>query len=736
MRNYHQKNNDLGTYASLASVWSKHPTGAHQGDYIHVGNDLYVWDELHHNWMLDTYTNTDSYLLLQQAGDLHLMGDLRVGGRMDICHHTRFKGDVTVEGNLDCHHLTGHDKGLFLSEEALRLAVPKPRKGDWALVGSQRHVQLWQCPNGHWEWVGDVDLGNTFNLDAYNIACGIVDDIARQGYVFGGVADPTTNPHEPLDHNVFYITSEPGVYVHFGNIDVQYISALMWTVNTNHNGQWTAKAILKEVFVNTDNIADGAVSLEKTTGIIPLVQEEASARAIADSVLQRQIDQIEGAMVRSISVNSGARKLPTMDGNINLVLPSGGGEADETIANQVSTNTGNIETLQQAVADLQEAQQGAVSRNIVLVQWWQSAEPTPGDSGTHWMQTPQRLLHVSDGTQWQDEQLREDAVYVDLSHDKILACDDELVLREIAGTRGERVVVVDYWSPILPQSGSLEHGQVAYDTTLKKLYTWDAEQVNWVEMDASKSSLYINASNNAAYRWDAAQGKMTQLAGTVIDSTLSPSSTNPVQNKKVYEAIHSIEEDINGLSYQWEIGDVPVVQDWDTVPLAGAAVGDLWKDGEYLKWYDGSSWRIFNNPKIVMRSGVATPYLYIYGMGFSVLGSSSSEDEGESGGGGGSTPIDIDEELQRIVEQLGEIVDDFACHDDLGRTKGIAAAEDGGDEEGLPMYHTIDDNEDQFRIGTTYLYKESDGEGGFTFKPVWYIGNDTWVYADGTVVEI
>ena len=45
MRNIHQHTYDLGEFASLACAWSALPQGGRPGDYIHIGADLYAWDE-------------------------------------------------------------------------------------------------------------------------------------------------------------------------------------------------------------------------------------------------------------------------------------------------------------------------------------------------------------------------------------------------------------------------------------------------------------------------------------------------------------------------------------------------------------------------------------------------------------------------------------------------------------------------------------------------------------------
>ena len=365
----HKYKNNLGRFISLACVWSTYPCGGNQGDFLTIGHKTYIWDKEQHNWILDTYANSDSYALLHQTGDLMLLGDLRVGGKAVVRRRAVFKDDVIIEGQLICRHTKGKDKGLFDSFDSLNAAVPCPHTGDWALVGTNATPQLWTCQqNRQWQLQGTVALSDSFNLDGYNLARDIVGDLAAMGYVFGGVADVSTNPHTPPNYNVVYLTSQPGRYTNFDNIEVKYLSALMWNHDPNmaKGGYWTAHAILGKVFVNTENIADGAVTtgkiangavttekiangavtLDKTAGLTNYVDEhiamETQARASALNALSSAIARIDGQAVKSVSVNSGEKKFPDDNGNVNLVIAQGGGGGDEDLAAQVEANTSAI----------------------------------------------------------------------------------------------------------------------------------------------------------------------------------------------------------------------------------------------------------------------------------------------------------------------------------------------------------------------------------------------------------
>ena len=83
--------------------------------------------------------------------DLDLYGNLRVGGDAVFQQHVTVKGDLRIEGLLQCRYLQSHDKGLFISVEALHAVVPTPCPGDWALVADAASLQLWQCSSpGIW----------------------------------------------------------------------------------------------------------------------------------------------------------------------------------------------------------------------------------------------------------------------------------------------------------------------------------------------------------------------------------------------------------------------------------------------------------------------------------------------------------------------------------------------------------------------------------------------------------
>ena len=550
MRNIHQKKNDLGRFDSLEHLWRRLPNGASSGDYAHIGNEIFIWDEHQRNWMLDTCFNTDSYLLLEQSGDLDLMGDLRVGGRLTARHHARFKGDVTIEGKLDCKLIKQHDRGFFPDTETLMHIVPSPTKGDWALVGTDERPQLWQCTTyGEWERVGETNLENAFNLEAYNKVHDIVENIANMGYVFQGVAQPETNPHCPNDHNVFYLSSQPGKYIYFDNIEVRMVSVLLWTMEENGQGGWKAKPLLGDFIVDTSNIQDGAVTIEKTTGIKEYIDENDEENSLAIDRLKNRLVGDEQQMVKSITINGteNTKNRPDQNGNVNLVIAAGGGEEGESLADQVQQNSNDIADIKDQLEDFLLNEDSS----IVIVDLWLHDNPETyyvQPSGTTWYDPVSKKLYVSDGSEWQETALDTDKVYVDTANNRILGFDG-VDLWVIVANQGDKrqVIVCKVWlgrSPSdtqFPAGTVFAQGDCAYDYNHKQLYEYNTGTSSWQTKQLDNSCIYVSTSQNTAYRWDNAVGDMVAISqGVTVDTVLSATSTNPVQNKVINKEVSSI----------------------------------------------------------------------------------------------------------------------------------------------------------------------------------------------------
>ena len=77
-----------------------------------------------------------------------------------------------------------------------------------------------------------------------------IDSLGRY-FQFAGGAMPTDDPGTP-DQNVCYLATEPGLYVHFGNIRIENeeVALLFW------NGEWRKNSVLmgiREVYASVDN---------------------------------------------------------------------------------------------------------------------------------------------------------------------------------------------------------------------------------------------------------------------------------------------------------------------------------------------------------------------------------------------------------------------------------------------------------------------------------------------------
>lgn len=362
MKNF-QKLNDLGHYGSMTHVWQTLPEGGHPGDFLHIGTTEYWWDPAQGNWRADVYPNTDGYRLLHQEGDVAVTNDLRVGGRLSVTQNARYQRDVTIEGTLIYSHLRGMDCGLYANVARLHEAWPSPRRGQWALVGeTPGNMALYACDIcGTWSLLSQGQtLADAFSLDAYDAARQVVDDIVASGYIFCGVATTdTVNPHQPADHNVFYLSSGAGTYVNFGALQVRRLSALLWDCHADPDcdgvaeGQWRAQAILDGVFVFAENIAPGALTLDKAPEIQQyvdaLIETERTERQSGQASLEANLQMMGSRMVRSLRVNDGERIWPDSEGTVSLEVPATTttvvNPIDEETLRQVESNTTDIATI-------------------------------------------------------------------------------------------------------------------------------------------------------------------------------------------------------------------------------------------------------------------------------------------------------------------------------------------------------------------------------------------------------
>lgn len=107
----------------------------------------------------------------------------------------------------------------------------------------------------------------------------------------------------------------------------------------------------------------------------------------------------------------------------------------------------------------------------------------------------------------------------------------------------------------------------------------------------------------------------------------------------------------------------------------------------------------------------------------------------KSGGSPSSYNFDQDdlseETIQSIINYLQNIQDTLATKSELGKTKGVVTNNIG--YSNIPVMDVTDDSVNQ---GLCYLYKVySNDLTTAVYKPIWYIGDNRWVYSDGTEVN-
>ena len=261
--------------------------------------------------------------------------------------------------------------------------------------------------------------------------------------------------------------------------------------------------------VGSCQIQDGAVTLEKTTGLIPYVTErvgnESRARASAINQLQSRIAQVDASAVKTITVNSGGKHYPDNAGNVNLVIGQGGG-GGEDLARQVAANTEAISELQDAVGEL--AREGETMKPFA-------------------------------------EKLSEE-----------FAPDIEQM--GYAGLGGEVV-----WSPFYAQF--LLRVTSGGETKYYSAWNGNDDRIpSEAYEDPSDGFWYIQTENGAQlYHWEPGVVDLLPISGNgVLDDALDESSENAVKNHVIYEAVLSLRNRI-----------APLERDEKILPLAGVNYG-------------------------------------------------------------------------------------------------------------------------------------------------------------------
>lgn len=86
--------NNLGKFADMSAVWSTHPEGGREGDFLTIGQTKFSWNVYKRSWVQDGETTPGGSASETIDGDLTVGGNLHVGGDAEI------EGDVTINGEL------------------------------------------------------------------------------------------------------------------------------------------------------------------------------------------------------------------------------------------------------------------------------------------------------------------------------------------------------------------------------------------------------------------------------------------------------------------------------------------------------------------------------------------------------------------------------------------------------------------------------------------------------------
>ena len=100
------------------------------------------------------------YKITEIDGDMTVGRDIYAGGKMNVRGSMTVGHTMKVDGWLDAPNVKGGNKGLFLTEEALKEAYPKPEAGWYAGVGTGTPFAGYVVENGEW-----VLSGGTIEID-------------------------------------------------------------------------------------------------------------------------------------------------------------------------------------------------------------------------------------------------------------------------------------------------------------------------------------------------------------------------------------------------------------------------------------------------------------------------------------------------------------------------------------------------------------------------------------------
>lgn len=375
--------------------------------------------------------------------------------------------------------------------------------------------------------------------------------------------------------------------------------------------------------VGSCQIQDGAVTQEKTTGIMPEIyalrdklDQRTAEREAADRDLQADVAALKRTSVKSVSVNSGTKVYPDANGNVNLPIAIDEGGQPYTppditeLQNDVAALQDAVEAMDELLSgdggiddrlsDLESAQQVPHSMFIPLGEILgtsPSVEEGTLDTAVLswdyvWDTQQKRLLlrGVQNGSIMYWAQWTENAA--DIPSDRIDIHDcfyytlnpTALTIYHWEGNAYDGDIVsvgsgddtyVQNWirhltsflypvlrwgsSNTLPNGGLWKEGQLWYNTATNKMMICLEDQASSLTppsfteypFNLLGEGFFFNAEHKEIYVYANGEFRRFTNGGSgstiIVDTDLSPTSTNPVENKAVNAAIGNLQQQINAI---------------------------------------------------------------------------------------------------------------------------------------------------------------------------------------------
>lgn len=141
-------------------------------------------------------------------GDAIVGHDAVVGGDLKVNGRGHFKGNVRIDGWLDCPNIAGPHKGFFATEDELRAAYPSPQEGWVAVVGDNPPAgKVYRVDKGLWT---NTNTDSTGSLDG---------DVNAYSKQVGALASGLQELSAKLSHAT--VTQVAPLYDNNGNLVIE-----------------------------------------------------------------------------------------------------------------------------------------------------------------------------------------------------------------------------------------------------------------------------------------------------------------------------------------------------------------------------------------------------------------------------------------------------------------------------------------------------------------------------------